>query len=237
VEVPAGGLHPGARRDTEFEKRAAKSEFTLAADDEVSRMTAYFAAPKPKEIFGAHLLGPQHKFDGTRPAAGVTHRDTIKPVKASLHSHPDCRSSELYLQVLLQFAVGVNPRYAEDAPGKPRGHIFVWDVTRALGCAIPHFVSAREMNLTQTSDWLRNESQLHGWNRLDLNRALEMTAEGKPVLMLPRDPKLRLLGVVMPGEVGDDMKPPLAAAALLRGYQLSASAALGVYSVDYLGHE
>lgn len=74
-------------------------------------------------------------YDGLTPAPQVTSRDVWKALSPPVTSEPGQRSPELTRQVVAQFAVGANPRYELDA-GKTRGHIFLWDVSRAMGCEV-----------------------------------------------------------------------------------------------------
>lgn len=175
-------------------------------------------------------------FDGRTPAQGVTSRDVWKAINAPVQSREGRRSAKLYRQVIDQFAVGHNERYAEDGPGKSRGHIFVWDVTRAMNAEVPHFSGAKELNLAQTVDWLRHEGPMRGWQRADAATAQGGANEGYPVLAIPKEIRLKLIAVVRPGQVGTDGKPRLAAAGKARGNDLSTNEALGVFAVEYFAH-
>ncbi|MBI3184575.1 MAG: hypothetical protein HYZ28_20765 [Myxococcales bacterium] len=174
-------------------------------------------------------------FDGETPAKGVTSREMIAIV-APLQSREGRRSQKIYQLVIDQFAVGKNPRYDPDAPGKPRGHIFVWDVTRALNVEVPHFYGGRELGSPQTCNWLRQEGPGLGWHRVPVQRAVEAAGAGMPVLVMPKDVKIALIAVARPKDLDPSGRPLLSAAALKRGNKLTVQDAFGVPLVDYFLH-
>lgn len=177
-------------------------------------------------------------FDGSTPAVEVTDRDLWKAIVPPVQSREDKRSAELYEQVILQFAVGNNPRYEPDEGGKSRAHIFVWDVTRAMNSEIPHMLGARELSLNQTIDWLRFEGSHRGWVKMAVDRALDAADEGRPVIAIARDIKAKpqLIGVVRPGGRRPDGHPRIAAAGKAVGNDLTPAEALGVHAVEYYSH-
>jgi hypothetical protein len=177
-----------------------------------------------------------HVFDGNTPAPGVTAKEPWKAITAPVQSREGRRSVELYTAVLDQFAVGVNPRYETDAPDKPRGHIFLWDVTRALNVEVPHFAGTRELSLGQTCLWIRDQGPLRGWYLVEIMRAMEAVEAGMPVVVIPKDPRNNLLGLMRPGELAKDRKPFLSAAAKKRGNNLTVQEAFGVHAVQYYFH-
>lgn len=188
----------------------------VAADDEVSVVT--------------------RKFDGETAPEELQRRDVWKAVQAPVQSREGKRTRELLDQVIRQFAVATNPRYAEDAPGKPRAHIFTWDVSRAMGCEIPHFVVAKELTLAQTCDWLRHEGPMRGWYRVNEYDVLGVVDKGQLVIAMPKDVKVKLLAVVAPQEPPPDAKPRLTGACLKRGSNLTSMECFGVRPLEYFTH-
>jgi hypothetical protein len=178
-----------------------------------------------------------YHFDGELPHPALTTRDVYKSIQGPLQSRAHRRSAELYLNVLHQFAVGQNPRYEPDGPGKSRTHIFVWDVTRAMGVELPHFLGARQLSASQMMDWLRHEGPMKGWRRGDGQAALLAARQGLPVVAIPKDGKVRLMGMVRPGQGAPDGKPLLCAAGLVRGNGLTLLQAFGVFAVDFFVHD
>lgn len=87
-----------------------------------------------------------------------------------------------------QFYVESNIRYRPWL-GRTYCNIFAWDVTRALGCEIPHWVTqdgkpapalgagAREMNANSTFQWLSIHGGEYGWRRLATKDEAEMRAD------------------------------------------------------------
>jgi hypothetical protein len=232
VRAGMAAFEAGSSTDSQsFKKVIDRSAF----DDEHSQAGALLgeqrAPPREEENTGVGRT-----FDGMTPPPELTSRDLWKAINAPLQSREGRRSAELYTQVLNQFAVGHNPRYEPEGPNKPRAHIFVWDVTRAMNAEIPHFVGARELNLVQTCDWLRHEGPMRGWRKGDIDEALAAANEGKPVVALPKDTSVRLLAMVRPGEPGPDSRPRLAAAALARGNDLGCRETFGTMAVEYFLH-
>jgi len=175
-------------------------------------------------------------FDGEEPASELTGRDLFKTVQAPVQSREGRRNKNAYEQVLNQFAVGHNPRYEPDGPGKPRGHIFVWDVSRAMNCEVPHFIGMKELSYAQTVDWIRHEGPARGWNRANMEDAIAAAQAGQLVLALPKEVRLKQVAVVRPADPDPDGRPRLAAAAVKIGGNLSVYEALGVYAAEYFLH-
>jgi hypothetical protein len=176
----------------------------------------------------------EYEPDGITPHPELTGRDVWKAVKAPIQSREGRRSRELLEQVLAQFAVGTNPRYGDDAPGKPRGHIFVWDVSRAMNCEIPHFVGARELTLAQTVDWLRHEGPMRGWARVTDAAIYEAAEAGLLVVAIPREVRVKHIAIVAPQQ--PQLRPLLTGAALQRGAHLAAKDMFGVAACDCFAH-
>lgn len=220
---------------SQAQKEILQSAF--ADDDEVTQFDALLGQrprhPPPDEDEHTNV---GHTFDGETPAQGVGGRDLFKAITPPLQSREGRRSGALYEQILNQFAVGKNPRYDEDAPGKPRGHIFVWDVTRAMGAEIPHFLGARELSLGLTVDWLRHEGPMRGWRRCSDEEALAAANEGHPVVVVPKEVRIKHMGMVRPGKMNFDGNPFICAVANARGNRLSLNQAFGVFAAEYFLH-
>jgi len=177
------------------------------------------------------------KFDGKTVPEILQGRDLWKAVQAPLQSREGRRSKELYEMVVKQFGVTVNPRYDDDAPGKMRGHIFVWDLSRAMNCEIPHFVGPKELTLAQTCDWLRHEGPMRGWKRVTEGEIIERANEGKLVIALPRETRTKYLGVVMPQPPPTDNSPRLTGIGLRRESGAHPRDMFGAKAVDCFFHE
>ncbi|MGV3620156.1 MAG: hypothetical protein ACO1OB_05040 [Archangium sp.] len=175
------------------------------------------------------------KFDGKNVPPELQNRDLWKAVPAPLQSVQGKRSEALYASVVKQFGVTVNPRYEEDAPGKGRGHIFVWDVSRAMNCEIPHFVGAKELSLVQTCDWLRHEGPMRGWKRANDYELLEGTSRGWMVVVMPKDRSIRQIAIVAPQK--DEGKPRLTGVGLIRSDSATAKEMFGSNPLECFYHE
>lgn len=155
-------------------------------------------------------------FDGKSVPEALQNRDLWKAVAAPATSRAGKRSKATYESVLNQFGVSMNPRYDDDAPGKQRGHIFVWDVSRAMECEIPHFVGAKELSLAQTCDWLRHEGPMRGWKRVSDTDIIDAANAGHLVIALPRELRTKYLAVVRPQDYPTDGSPRLTGVAMRR---------------------
>lgn len=102
------------------------------------------------------------------------------------------RSYENYAKVIDQFHVDTNPRYAKRW-GYTYCNIFVWDVTLAMNCEIPHFYdpetgeSSRkagylEMTANRLAKWLDEFGPKFGWWQVDARTAQAKANEGYPVI-------------------------------------------------------
>ena len=91
-----------------------------------------------------------------------------------------------------------NPRY-DNTKGPTYCNIYVWDVTYAMGCEIPHWVNGRELNANEANEWLAKEGASHGWHEIDEATALQMANEGKPTVACSDGH----IAMVSPSEPGD----------------------------------
>jgi len=173
-------------------------------------------------------------YDGLTAPPELCGRDVWKAMQAPLQSKPGRRGRSVYEQVLKQFAVGTNPRYSPDAPDRTRAHIFVWDVSLAMNCEIPHFVGAKEHNLSQTTDWVRHEGPMRGWVRVNESGIYVAANAGQLVVAVPKDPRLKGLAIVHPQTQA--YVPLVVAAGPKRGWALSLRDAIGVVSCEYFTH-
>jgi len=126
-----------------------------------------------------------------------------KAVNPSVTSTVYNRSAALYRAVIDQFSVETNPRYAVNKRGKNDTYcnIFMWDVTRAMGAEIPHYVNpdtlepmyypnvkgARELNANGIYDWLGKVGGQYGWVQVTAEQAQNLANQGKPVVTAMRN--------------------------------------------------
>lgn len=114
------------------------------------------------------------------------------------------RSAELYRQVINQFHVETNPRYEVNKKGHGDTYcnIFLWDVTRAMGAEIPHYVDpqtkepvyypnvsgARELTANATYNWLAEKGAQYGWREVTAEQAQLLANQGRPVVTAKKNP-------------------------------------------------
>ncbi len=153
-------------------------------------------------------------FDGSTPAPGTVVLGAWNPVDAPVQGDPDNRNAATYDNVINQFAVGVNPRYTP-RDGTTFCNIFAWDVTRAMGAEIPHYVdpvtreptaqvpgAGRELDANGVNRWLNDLGPEHGWREVGAEEAQALANEGHPGVASWNNPGgIGHIGVVRPGEL------------------------------------
>ena len=150
-------------------------------------------------------------YDGSTAAPGTTNTDAWVPVDAPAKGSPSARNADTYNNVINQFAVGNNPRY-EPRDGNTYCNIFAWDVTKAMGAEIPHWVDAngnpaaqgkgRELDANDTNTWLNQHGEKNGWRKVSAEEAQRLANEGHPAVASWNNPDgIGHIAVVRPGEV------------------------------------
>ena len=140
------------------------------------------------------------------------------------------RSGTLLHIVVRQFDVERHARYAPK-DGKTWCNIFVSDVTSALGCPIPHWVTtagrpsthteagARELTANQTQDWLRELGVKFGWRPAKADEAAERANGGFPTVATWKNPAgSGHIAVCIPGGIAQAGKENFNLGSLERGF-------------------
>lgn len=138
------------------------------------------------------------------------------------------RDPRLLEAVIKQCGVATSPRYRanQQGYGETYCNIFLWDVTRALGCEIPHWISrtdqkspaapgsnAFETDANTVCDWLANHGPDFGWSKADAAAALTNAKAGKPAAVVWKNPGgIGHVAVVCPGEANPAKGVPIAQA-------------------------
>ncbi|MCL1828364.1 MAG: hypothetical protein FWG32_02595 [Oscillospiraceae bacterium] len=162
-------------------------------------------------------------------------------------STQETRSPELLRSVIDQFNVENSLRYRpyRNGPNDTYCNIFVWDVTSALGCEIPHFVDyktgeprmfpdiqgAYELDANGIQDWLRDVGPLYGWREVSPETAQMYANNGRPaVTSWQRLGGIGHVQIVCPSEDGeyDPVRGPTISQAGRRRSNYS-------YQVDFYG--
>ncbi len=125
------------------------------------------------------------------------------PTSPLLTGNSSCRSAELLDDIIEQFDVESSARYT---PHKYGGdtycNIFVWDVSSALGCEIPHWVDgetmaprqypdikgAVELGANATYGWLEEYGDDYGWIEVTAEQAQEYANKGYPAVTTWKNP-------------------------------------------------
>ena len=131
-------------------------------------------------------------------SAGDIPYEAWKPVNPSVTSVQGARSAANYRTVIDQFHVETNGRYEvnKQGTGDTYCNIFVWDVTRAMGAEIPHYVDAQTnqprsypdtdgavcMTANTMGDWLSTTGQAYGWKRVSAAEAQTYANRGCPAV-------------------------------------------------------
>ncbi len=136
-------------------------------------------------------------FGGSSNEA-VTPFSASKPANPTITSQQGNRNPGLYRSVIDQFQVPTNPRYAVNKKGNNDTYcnIFLWDVTKAMGTEIPHYVDpvtleakaypdvsgAKELNANGIYDWLGTKGGDYGWVQVTPEQAQQYANQGLPVV-------------------------------------------------------
>jgi monofunctional biosynthetic peptidoglycan transglycosylase len=142
---------------------------------------------------------------------------------APIQSSPGQRDRFLYDSVINQFRVSTNPRYRQDLQGRGETYcnIFVWDVTKAMGVEIPHWVDGEgnrmddgegsELDANGLIRWLESTGDRSGWEAVDAGRAQALANQGFPVVATWKNPGgIGHLAVVRPGDHSETEGPNIA---------------------------
>lgn len=222
--MPVMKMHEVKPGDT-LSKIAAKYGVTLAdlltANQQISNPDLIMVGQliKVPDIINIPppLPAPGHPvvYDGIHPAPGTISTNRAALILPPLSNSPGNRNPDVYSQVINQFAVGHNPRYLP-THGFTYCNIFLWDVTRAMGAEIPHWINssgqiaapfssgAHEVNINGGVDWMRNFGVvLHGWQSATAAQAQNAANQGELAVIMWKNPTggHGHTAVVRPGQI------------------------------------
>lgn len=132
------------------------------------------------------------RFDGKQAFPGVRTAEPGDPIAFGAKSNPDDRSATRYLEVINQFAVAENPRYAARA-GRTFAAQFARDVMRAMAAPV-----AGETDAARLAGWLERRGPQFGWNPATAEQAQAHANLGKPALAAVRTEAGGHVAVVRP---------------------------------------
>lgn len=146
--------------------------------------------------------------------------DTMKDPRAWVEVTPDItnaegqRSPDAYKQVAKQFEVETNPRYVKGHSGGSETYcnIFLWDVTKAMGCEVPHWVDVatgvevpmgkgKELSANGVCDWFKTHALKFDWMPCGVGQARKRASAGYPTVVLWKNPGgIGHVAMVLPGK-------------------------------------
>jgi LysM repeat protein len=140
--------------------------------------------------------GHTETYDGIHPAPGTVSTNRAGYNQPPLTNSPGERDSAIYSQLINQFAVGNNPRYLP-GDGNTYCNIFAWDVSRAMGAEIPHWIDssgnvatpfgshASEININGGVTWMRNHGVTQfGFKSCSPQQAQDAANQGKLAVVM-----------------------------------------------------
>ena len=174
-----------------------------------------------KDSADSYIFGNSFTYNPKTVEKAVLPTEAWRPSSAAVTSDVSSRSAENLREVIDQFDVENSGRYVPYRNGTGADtycNIFLWDVTRALGCEIPHYVDAqtgmprqypdvkgaKELGANSTYDWLVEHGGSYGWREVSAEQAQAAANSGKPAVTAWNNPSGRAghVQVVCPSENG-----------------------------------
>lgn len=144
--------------------------------------------------------GHTDSYDGVHPAPGTVSTNRANYIHPPLTNAPEQRDPAIYSQLINQFAVAFNPRYLP-GNGNTYCNIFVWDVSRAMGAEIPHWVDssgniagpfmphASEININGGVNWMNEHGMVQfGWKSCTPQQAQDAANQGRIAVVMWKNP-------------------------------------------------
>jgi hypothetical protein len=170
-------------------------------------------------------------------------------LNAATQNTPDARSPAAYDAVIEQFGVERNPRYRPH-DGLTFCNIFVSDVTRAMGAAIPHRVDAagdpedngRELTCGGMVEWLHTVGRTRfGWRQVGSGEEARAAAnQGRPAVVITPPGVTHdeeHTAIIRPGNVNSAQGPEMAQAGRRCLERIRLSAIFGSRPVEFWVHD
>lgn len=201
-----GGQMPPPPPPPPAPERPASPAVQPIADHFQAAPTA--SAPVALAVQPRPTLAAQREVWG--PGGSITNTNAAYPADAPVQGDPDARSADTYNRVIDQFDVENNPRYAQ-RNGNTYCNIFAWDVTRAMGTEIPHWVDdagnpvgydqGHELDANGVNQWLNAQGGKYGWKEVGPEQAQALANQGFPVVASwDNVGSIGHIAVVRPGE-------------------------------------
>ncbi len=133
--------------------------------------------------------------------------ESMKDPRAWVEVTPDImnmqgkRTPADYVAVAKQFEVETNPRYVRGHDGVASNgqetycNIYLWDVTKAMGCEVPHWVDpstgvevpmgkGKELSANGVCDWFQLHAMSAHWMQCNQTKAMMRASFGFPTVVL-----------------------------------------------------
>jgi hypothetical protein len=187
-------------KDLETKADHLRSQGAFVSDAENQEINRQYEAEWERKLANQHSdsgITGSLRYSGSSPAPETVNENAAWPVDPPLSSTAGDRSRALYDDVINQFAVAANKRYRvrdlnKDGYDDTFCNIFVWDVTRAMGAEIPHWVDERgngvapgkgtELNANGVVWWLGTHGGRHGWVEASAEEAQARANRGEPAV-------------------------------------------------------
>lgn len=155
-----------------------------------ARISAYSAKSQP---LGSASTAEGLNFSGSE---AVPYNAWVA-VSPKVRSNEGNRSAKLLNEVIAQFQVETNGRYKQNKYGNDTYcNIFLWDVSRAMGAEIPHYINpqtgepryypnvqgAMELDANGVADWLSKNGAKYGWKEVSAKEAQACANRGRPAV-------------------------------------------------------
>ncbi len=177
-----------------------------------ARINAYAAKSQP--------LGSDSTVEGLNYAGSeAVPYNAWVAVSPKVQSSEGNRSTKRLNEVIAQFQVETNGRYQQNKFGNDTYcNIFVWDVSRAMGTEIPHYVDSKtgepryypnvqgatELDANGVADWLSKNGAKYGWKEVGAKEAQAQANRGYPAVTAWKNAGgIGHVQVVCPSKTGD----------------------------------
>lgn len=180
------------------------------------------SAEENRAALGVKLV---KQYDGHSYANGTYNSSdsySARPVNPPVTNAEGDRDPNIYNAALNQFGVETNPRYAQ-RNDNTYCNIYVWDVTRAMGAEIPHWVDPNgapvnvgkgaELSANGVVNWLGKYGGKYGWHVVTAKEAQAYANKGSPaVAVWPNQGGIGHVAVIRPGDYSATQGPAIAQA-------------------------
>lgn len=148
------------------------------------------------------------------------------------------RDPGLLKLIVEQFQVETSARYAP-MPGVTWCNVFLWDVTRALGCEVDHWRFGKETTANDLHAWLQgDEAKRQGWRLVDKPTAEHRASVGFPTVVSHKNARgPGHVAILVPGPTAASSGPFIAQAGVSNSSCEPLAAGFGSLPVLFFTHD